>query len=377
MILTDDIVDSVLRPFDGDSGQVGPDGRDPADETLYEEFRVLKRERKAIGRAGRGSQAAEESNSPPDIAGRWATLGEEAARYVAERSKDLEILAILVEASLRVDGLPGLVQALSLQRRFIEEYWEKGMFPREDEDGVATRFHPLSALSGGGTIGEGTLIGPLRQTPLLEGLVYADKLTAEAKFNAAIKDKADPEEGAKLKQAAQAAFDGFAAAANGAGLASARATIGMLERAEQEWGATREFVAARTERQRLPMSALSDELKEIREWLVGLLGNRLTEAEAVGAEASDGGAAAVAVSVPGGVGPGPIAGRGGALTTMLAIAEFFEKTEPLSPIGPALRSLHRRAQLSFDDLVAELLPESGSREGFYTRLGIKPPALEE
>ncbi|HEX8223828.1 MAG TPA: type VI secretion system ImpA family N-terminal domain-containing protein [Allosphingosinicella sp.] len=378
MTLTDEIVDSVMRPFDGDFGPAGPDGRNAADETLAEEFRGLKRERKAISRAERGSRTPEDGEDPPDIRGRWAALGDDSVRYLTERSKDLEILAILVEASVRADGLPGLARALELQRRFVEEFWERGMFPIDDPGDVTARFHPLTGLSGGGVRNEGSLLAPLRQTPLAGGLLYVDKVAAEAKFKNAQSDSTDPESRAKLQHSADAAFEGFRAVARGVDGASAQASIDLLERSEREWRATLEFIAKHTDSRALGSAGLTEELKAIREWLTGLFGNRLAGAEAAGAEGpggqelrSDTG------STPGPGGTRAIAGRDNALITMLAIAEFFEKTEPLSPIGPALRSLHRRAKLSFDDLVAELLPESVSREAFYTRLGIKPPASEE
>lgn len=377
MILDEEVVESLLRSIDGDLAPVGPDGRDTDDDDLSDRFRELKSERKAIVKAELSAHTAED-DVPPDFSGRWADLAEQAISYVAERSKDLEVMTMLVEASVRTDGLTGFGAAIGLLRAFVETYWDQGMYPPEDEeDKAAARFNPLSGLSGGGER-DGAIILPLRRMPLIGSLSYSSKILADAKFNSAQAIQ-DEEAKASMQRAGEDALEELRTLAQGVSAATVRATIDLLQAAETDWRATINFIADRTKPLLPSASSLSRDLEGMREWLTALFAPQLSDgtAESGGSEANSVAAGPTTVAGGSAAAPGAIADRDGALRTVLAIAAFFDKTEPLSPIGPALRDVARRANLSFDALMAELLPESGSREGFYLRSGIRPPPDEE
>jgi len=85
--------------------------------------------------------------------------------------------------------------------------------------------------------------------------------------------------------------------------------------------------------------------------------------------------------------PGPVAGapatRVGALTTredalraLAQIAEFFRRTEPLSPIAYTLQEAVRRSRMTWPELLAEIVPDVTSRSAILTSLGIRPPPSE-
>jgi type VI secretion system protein ImpA len=52
------------------------------------------------------------------------------------------------------------------------------------------------------------------------------------------------------------------------------------------------------------------------------------------------------------------------------------KTEPNCPLAYTLQDAARRGRMSLPDLLAEVLPDSSTRAGFLTMLGIKPPEPE-
>jgi type VI secretion system protein ImpA len=386
MILGAEVAEAVLRPIGGDLSPVGPDGRSADDEDLSDAFRELKAERKSIVKAELLAHTADEEEDPPDLSGRWAALAETAISYISDGSKDLEIMTMIVEASVRTDGLRGLGAALELLRSFVEAFWDEGMYPPEDEeDKAAARFNPLSGLSGGGER-DGAIILPLRRMPLVGSLSYSSKLAADAKFNTA-QGVQNEDQREALVQAGEAALDELRSLAAGISVPTVRAALDVLEQAEKDWRATINFIVQRTKPLLPSGSSLTRDLEGMREWLAALFKDQLAatpdQAVATGGMNGNGAAAHGAVVAVGEASPigyaatsASIAGRDQALRSVLAIADFFDKTEPLSPIGPALRDVHRRANLSFTELVAELLPESESREGFYLRLGIKPPAEE-
>ncbi len=121
----------------------------------------------------------------------------------------------------------------------------------------------------------------------------------------------------------------------------------------------------------------------MREWVEGLAkfapddgGDDSAEAEAaaVGAAPADGGGASVS---GGAMVLGRISTRADALRAVTAAAEYFERFEPLAPMGPTLREVDRRARMSLTDLLEELIPDSDTRDTFYWRSGIKPPQPAE
>jgi type VI secretion system protein ImpA len=91
-------------------------------------------------------------------------------------------------------------------------------------------------------------------------------------------------------------------------------------------------------------------------------------------------------SVPGeaagivGAGPAPAAGgltsREDALRALAQIAEFFRRTEPLSPIAYTLQEAVRRSRMTWPELLEEIVPDALSRSAILTSLGIRPPTSE-
>ena len=71
-----------------------------------------------------------------------------------------------------------------------------------------------------------------------------------------------------------------------------------------------------------------------------------------------------------------MASREEALRTLAAIAEFFRRTEPLSPLSYTLQEAVRRARMSWPDLLEEIVPDAGQRSQILLSLGIRPPPSE-
>jgi type VI secretion system protein ImpA len=86
-----------------------------------------------------------------------------------------------------------------------------------------------------------------------------------------------------------------------------------------------------------------------------------------GAEHASGAAAA---TTPG---PAVLASREDALRALATIAEFFRRTEPLSPLSYTLQEAVRRARMTWPELLAEIVPDTGLRAQILISLGIRPP----
>jgi type VI secretion system protein ImpA len=152
-----------------------------------------------------------------------------------------------------------------------------------------------------------------------------------------------------------------------------------VEASEAAWRRSVDFVVARTKPAMPAASRVTDELRKMRDWLNGLLKKLPEDASDVAADVEGGGdeagvgtGAAVATNAPFNI--GRIDRREDALKAVMAAADYFGRQEPLSPLGATLREVDRRARLSLDELLNELIPDSGVREAYYWRSGIKPPS---
>jgi type VI secretion system protein ImpA len=380
LILDEETRGAVLAPI-GEEPGVGIDGRED-EGAAGELFREIRYQRKLLFRQEQRAAMGEEADSD---GWDWETLVERARDYLAQQGKDLEIMAMLVEGAVRVDGLDGLSAGMATLADLVGRYWEQGLFPLEDEeDGIEARFQPLSGLSGGGSDKDGTLILPLRRMALAGdgqgALRHFDKVSAEAQMAAA--QAGSSEQRPERMQEAQAILDAAEAAARRAGRRTLQGAADRVQGAEADWRRTIAFIGERTKPRFPAASKVSDELRNIGDWLVSMLG-RLPE-DPGDASAADGGdgAADEGAAVAGGAGAvagggpmviGRITRRDDALRAIAAAADYFEQIEPLSPMGPTLREVDRRARMSLNALMAELIPDSSVRETYYWRLGIKPP----
>jgi len=383
VIVNEETAAAILAVI-GDGDGVGIDGREDEGEA-GDLFRELRFQRKAVFRAELRAAMGEETGESDTWS--WSQLAEVARDYLIETGKDLEPMAILIEASTRLDGVPGVEASMETLAQLVETYWDYNLYPPEDEeDGVEARFQPLSGLSGGSGDKEGTLIMPLRRMVLggdsLTGeLRYIDRVTADAQFASSQSSTADNK--GQLAADAQQAFADIEALARRLSGRTLKKTVASLAAAEAAWRRTISFISERTKPRFPSASRVSDELRGMREWLEGLLKLVPEEAEDDGAataeEGGDGdiGLAAGGPATGGAMVLGRISNRADALRAVTAAAEYFERFEPHAPMGATLREVDRRARMSLADLLEELIPDSDTRETFYWRSGIRPPAPVE
>nr|WP_256731606.1 type VI secretion system ImpA family N-terminal domain-containing protein [Sphingomonas sp. dw_22] len=342
-------------------------------------LREIRSQRKSIIRQ---EQSAAMGEAPAGEEGwDWETLADNARDYLSAHGKDLEPMAVLIEAMVRIDGPSGLAAAMGLLAELVEAFWDRGLYPAEDDDGVATRFQPLSGLSGGSGDKDGALIQPIRRMVLAaaggDQLRYLDKVRADAVMAAS--QTGSPEQKEARVQEAEEAYRGAESLTQRIPRRSLAAVIGEVDTAETCWRRAIGFISERTKPQFPAASRVSDELRALREWLESLLAKLPpdpTEAVETAAEegAETGGEAAAPAAGGAGFVAGKISRREDALKAISAAAEYFLTHEPQSPLGSTLREVDRRARMGLHDFLAELIPDESVRETFYWRSGIRPPA---
>jgi type VI secretion system protein ImpA len=362
-----------------------PAGRDLREDNspdgLYFRLRDARREASAAERAAEapvdeGAPRLLEASIPP--AERWRTLHELAIEALVEQTKDLEIAAWLTEALLRSGGLTGFTAGCRLMTGLAENFWD-GLFPQPDDEGIATRVAPVASLNGVGR--DGTLIQPLRRIALFERprdrspfyFYQYEQSEAAARIS-------DPEARQERLDRGVLAFDAVESEAQTesaqTGLALLREQVGA---AAEAWQSLGQHLDARAGADGPPTSRVRDVLEKIRDVVDRFIGRETgppEERAATSAEEIEGAAAPAAAAPTPAPAPGTLASREDALRALAQIAEFFRRTEPLSPITYTLQEAVRRSRLTWPELLEEIVPDATSRSAILASLGIRPPPSE-
>jgi type VI secretion system protein ImpA len=230
----------------------------------------------------------------------WKFVARQCAQLIETRSKDLQLAVWLAEAAARTEGMRALGDSLLLVAMLCERYWD-GLYPLPDEDGVERRIGNLAWLA--------ARIAPwLRDVPLTEG----PHGHALREFDVARMEGGDAL--SKLEAARQRTSPAYAAHL----MRDCEHCAAAIDRLEKSVDALLgadgpSFSAAR--------SGL--------ESLVLFVKPALKEAVPVPVAADGVVAAPVHAPAP----AGPLQSRAQALAQLRAVAEYFRRTEPHSPVA--------------------------------------------
>lgn len=365
-------LETLLAPLDGEGG-AGTDLR--ADTSHTSVMLNLQDLRRTALREERAQETAEAKDVATPQA--WREVKRIGLQCLAEKTKDYEIAALVLEALVRLDGLAGLVAGAELISGLLDRFWESG-FPQPNEYGMEDRVTPLGGLSGEGT--DGTLMAPLRQLGLFQrpdSRPVGLHLWKIAEDTAAIPDEGDNKKRKKAKYDAgvpelkalenEARVDAARLRRNAQlALQARRAWTGLGTRMDERFGE----LAPNTRR----VAEALERMLEIATRLIGPVAEETTPGAADGAAdevaevamADEGPAMAGAVAAP-----RALRTRDDAIRQLEDLAEFFRKTEPHSPLAYTLDDAVRRARMGLPDLLAEVLPDNGARQAMLTMLGIR------
>jgi type VI secretion system protein ImpA len=312
------------------------------------------------------------SDSSSEADEHWRKILTLAPKILREESKDLEVAAWLTEAMIRRYGFQGLRDSLELIEGLITEFWEN-LYPMPDEDGIETRVAPIAGLNG--TSNEGVLIAPIRRIPLTEG--YSPGPFAYYQYQQAVDLERTTNENSRESKAEKLGF-----------------TFGNIEQAVTESDSS--FFVDLLE----DMSTAIDKCQAIEKLLDNLCSSShapstraiVTTVEECRAAVNHIAKHKLPVEVPiedaaeiGAALPTAKSGadnatsvianalvsRDTAFKQLLEIAQFFRKTEPHSPVSYALEKAVKWGNMSLEDLITELIPDSSSRKHFSELTGVK------
>lgn len=323
--------------------------------SLREIYYRIKDARNQARTAERGISPGENISLSPA----WTEVSNLGLQIVSSKSKDLEVLSWLAEAELRLHGFEGLRNIYRAITSLLDKYWEQ--LHSVGDDDPEERFAPLAGLNGIG--GEGTIIQAIRLTPLVPGAKFAQYSLWDFQLSQR------PNETKRRDELNQAVTE--------AGVAAMRAHLDGLNDCIAAFDGLVALLGERCGSEAPPSSNTHNVLAEAASAIRALAG---IDPEADAAAASEARLQAananVATDKPATERKPPnadaIGSREEAFELLSAVARYFRRTEPHSPISLAIETLVRRGRMDFSELLAELLPEQQVRNAVLTAAGIQP-----
>lgn len=359
--------DSLLAPI-SDASPCGVALKDdPATASLYYQIKDAREAARAAERAAKhaewGDEGGPASASParPD----WQAVVRVASGALREKTKDLWISAWLLEGLARVHGFAGLRDGFHLVGQLCERYWD-GIYPRPDDDGVASTVAQLAGLNGEGS--EGALIGPIAAIAITQGS-SARPLTGEDYADAEnVSRTSDPDARAKRIAQGAATFEKFDAASRETSpeffadlredIAAAIVEFEQMTRIlEEKCGVDGHGYSAAP-----PSSKIANALSESQSRVKALAGEPA-------APPPEGGDLATTFAVGKSAG-GSMMAREDAFNALLKVADYFRRTEPHSPVSYALEQAVRWGRMPLPELMRELVSDDSTRRELFRRTGI-------
>jgi len=238
----------------------------------------------------------------------WKFVAKQCATLIEKRSKDLQLAVWLAEAGVKTGGLRGLADSLELIAALCERYWD-GLYPLPDEDGFERRIGNLAWVAS-------------RIAPWLRAVALTEGNPAFALSDFDVARAHGGEQLAKLEAARQRGARSFYQ-----GLlrdcAQCRTAIDRLEQS----------VDARLAADGPSFTAAKSGLESVLMFVKPLAGEEGGGQAEVGNVQPPAGAAPAQADMPAPGAAGPLQTRTQALAQLRAVAEYFRRTEPHSPVA--------------------------------------------
>lgn len=297
----------------------------------------------------------------PSTGAAYRDVLDKASNALATRSKDLELCRWVAEAGLELYGFAGLRDGIRLVAETLERYWDS-LYPTIDgdsADSLEARTASLELLA----VADGAVMLPnrIRLIPLGSGtngkaLTFGSWQTKDGGL-AATGEGAEAPNGSVGQ-----GFMTAALAVSGDHFLRLRSDI---DESLQQLDRLDKVVTERFGRSGPSLADLRRALTDCR----GLVNHVVQERGEDASPAPDEAGEATAAAPKGGASAGPIRTRDDAIRRLNEVAEFFQRTEPHSPISYLVRRAASWGKMPLDKVLAELVKDASVREQIGDLLG--------
>jgi len=317
----------------------------PCGEDLEYDARFISLEEAAEGKPEHQIGDVVEPGVPPD----WKTVERMATELLGD-TKDLRIAVRLAMAWTHLRGLPGLVDGLHTVLGLVERYWDcvhPQLDPEEDND-PTIRMNALAGLADPGAMLPAVLDAPLLCTQGLGCFTLRDWETAVGTRPWETEDGREPP-----------SLDWIGAIVRGAEVAAYEQAVAAPSQAIEALSRLREQLQGKVEDAALlpDFERLLTQLGEIRRLFrelpppdaLGSTSGATVEPETAGTAPTTAEAARSLVE---------IRDTRDVVTVLDAICDYYERTEPSSPIPILMQRAKRLVGRDFMDIIRNVAPDA-------------------
>ena len=301
----------------------------------------------------------------------WRKLQEGSIELLQKASKDIEVVAWIIEATIRLEGFKGLANALQLLQALLVDYWPN-LYPK-DEDGFESTLFPLTGLNG--VSSEGALIMPLRMAPLFPSNDSISLLDCIKAFE--VTEAKDPKKKEALKQKGLPDYEQLQSQVASLGFATHQQAVSDIQACLDTYLEIDQFLVEQCGHDSPPSSLIKSLLTEALERAIHLSGfvDTVSSSDTIDAPPHQTENANPPVqkqhSLEINLNAYQPASRDEAFMLIRKLIVFFKETEPHSPIAYNLERINRWGDLSLPELIGELITDESARANFNKITGIE------
>jgi len=354
----------------GENLQVSEEGR-----AARSALRDLREEARRIERRADDGDTSE--GGWPAARSVWIEVRDGGLDILKNRSRDLDIAAMIIEALARTDGFIGLAAGFAMARVMVESSWSD-LFPIPDpEDGpadeeaiVEERTLPLQRLVG--IDSEGLLVPAILHIPFTQS--RSDEQYALCHWRSS-RDLVREESEEKLKLAVERGAVSpaqFEQAVATTPLPHLKEVFLELSQAAEQWELLSNSVSSASGGAAvLPAGPIRDLFEECDAALRTFALAAIPAPEQADADMSDDAPDDAGTEGESGGGrPGAPTGRAEAFSQLDSIADFFERHDPHSLIGAQIRNVVRLGKLPREAYYRELLRDDAALSLLFRAAGM-------
>lgn len=154
------ILENLLQPIDS-ANATGVNLRDDAAATAV--YYAVKDARQSARTAETKFLQQESDDNGSQ---QWHDVQTQAIEVLKTQSKDIEVIAWLIEALLRTNNFSGLTMGFDLAKQMVDIFWDN-LYPEADEDGLESKIAAFIGLNGDDA--PGSLIQPIKSVAITQG----------------------------------------------------------------------------------------------------------------------------------------------------------------------------------------------------------------
>ncbi len=267
------------------------------------------------------------------------------------RTKDLRVLVHIIRSAIKIEGYSGLRDALLLLQGLLENYWDSiyPLLDEEDDNDPTMRINALSAID------DPSIIQPLRLAPLVSSRMMGQ-------FSQRDHDIAHghltPSNDAQLVE-----MKAIKAAFMDTDIEELQATATAIDESITSINAIENFITEQVGAGRaINFRDIRSLLKEAQQSIAEPLAQRTDSSEDTTAqgdeESSEAASSTHSTSAPI---SGAVNSREDVIRTLDKIQEYYQRSEPSSPVPLLIQRAKSMVNMSFMDIIHNMAPDGVSQ----------------